>query len=379
MPEKLAPKLKKIEVKYDHLVLDPNNPRFITRHEDKIAEEDFLGHDTSGKTVSKMSKERYKIAELANSIKQNHWQPVDSIFVRKLEGQKDRFVVLEGNRRVTAIREIMKDPKADSTLKESLKSIEVMEVIEGGSSEELQRKITYLLGVRHHGSLKKWTAFAQAHNIMERYLEISGQSQETFDWDSAHARKVADTFSIPVEEVEKRLKVYRVMNQVGNSPDVKNSPGGMKDRYYSVCAEPVLSPRKKLREYIVQDPKTFRLTEESVTRMNNLCHFSVEDRKDAAIVNPQEWRYLEKILADEDQTKRLAMLAKVEQEKRIPSEAWAVRAKELAHYTWERWLLEVNSILKTVTLNELTNTKDAVPTVKQLLNLIADLDRRDIY
>src|SRR5260370_42390875 len=100
MPEKLAPKLKQITVKHDHLVLDPNNPRFITRHEDKIAEEDFLGHDTSGKTVSKMSKERYKIAELANSIKQNHWQPVDSIFVRKLEGQKDRFVVLEGNRRV---------------------------------------------------------------------------------------------------------------------------------------------------------------------------------------------------------------------------------------------------------------------------------------
>jgi hypothetical protein len=58
---------------------------------------------------------------------------------------------------------------------------------------------------------------------------------------------------------------------------------------------------------------------------------------------------------------------------------WAVCAKELAHYTWERWLLEVNSILKTVTLDKLTNTTSALPTVKKLPALITDLDRRDIY
>lgn len=379
MPEKLAPKLKQITVKYDHLVLDPNNPRFITRHEDKVAEEDFLGQDMSGKTADKLPKERYKIIELANSIKQNGWLPVDYIFVRKLQDQKDRYVVLEGNRRVTAIREIMKDEKVELKLKDRLKSIEVMEVLDAVSPAELQRKISYLLGVRHHGSLKKWTPFAQAHNIMGRYLEYSGQSQETFEWNKDYAKKVADTLSIPVDEVEKRLKVYRVMNQVGNRMEVKKSKGGMKDRYYSVCAEPVLSPRKKLGGYIEQDPQTFLLKEEAVVRINNICHFSEPDRKGAPIGNPQEWRYLDKILGDEDQNKRCDMLKKVEEEKRPPSEVWAVRAKELAHYTWERWLLEVNSILKTVTLDELTNTASAVPTVKKLLALITDLDRRDIY
>jgi hypothetical protein len=380
MPERLAPKLKQIAVKYDHLVLDPNNPRFITRQEDKIGEEDFLGQDTSGKTADKMSKERYKITELANSIKQNGWLPVDYIFVRKLQDQKDLYVVLEGNRRVTAIREIMNDEKLDDPkLKTRLKSIEVMEVLDAGSPAELQKRISYLLGVRHHGSLKKWTPFAQAHNIMNRYLERSSQSQETFEWDKAFGKKVADTLSIPIEEVEKRLKVYRLMNQVGNWPEVKKSKGGMKDRYYSVCAEPVLSPRKKLAGYIEQDPKTFLLKEEAVGRINNLCHFHEPDRKGAPVGNPQEWRHLDKILADDDQNKRRDMLRKVEEEKRPPSEVWAVRAKELAHYNWERWLLEVNSILKTVTLDELTDTTSAVPTVKKLLALIADLDARDIY
>ena len=379
MAEKLAPKLKQITVKYDHLVLDPNNPRFITRHEDKVSEEDLLGQEVSGRTVDKMSKERYKIPELANSIKQNGWHPVDCIFVRKLQDQKDQYLVLEGNRRVTAIREIMKDEKVDSELKNRLKAIEVMEVLDSGSPAELQRKISYLLGVRHHGSLKRWTPFAQAHNIMDRYLEYSGQSQETFEWNREHAKKVADTLSITVDEVEERLKVYRLMSQVGNRTEVKTSKGGMKDRYYSVCAEPVLSPRKKLAGYIEQDPNTFLLKEEAVMRINNICHFSEPDRKGAPIGNPQEWRYLDKILADEDQTKRQNMLNQVQEAKTPPSVVWAVRAKELAHYTWERWLLEVNSILKTVTLDELTNTASALPTVKKLLALITDLDGRDIY
>ena len=75
-------------------------------------------------------------------------------------------------------------------------------------------------------------------------------------------------------------------------------------------------------------------------------------------------QYLEKILADDDQNKKRDMLHKVEVEKRPASEVWAVRAKELAHYTWERWLLEVISILETVWLDELTNTTGALPTVE---------------
>src|SRR5438874_12704095 len=110
MEEQLAPKLEKITVRYDRLVLDPNNPRFTTRKEDQIPEEHYLDQDNAGITSAKMfpeKKDRYKIAELVNSISQNGWLPVDYIFVRKLKGDDKRYVVLEGNRRVAAIREIM--------------------------------------------------------------------------------------------------------------------------------------------------------------------------------------------------------------------------------------------------------------------------------
>ena len=56
-----------------------------------------------------------------------------------------------------------------------------------------------------------------------------------------------------------------------------------------------------------------------------------------------------------------------------------IQAKELARLNWEKWLFEVNSILKLVTLLELTDTKDAVPTVEKLLTLIGQLEQRDIH
>jgi hypothetical protein len=386
MPNLLIPQMRPIKVKYSDLVLDPNNPRFTTRKEDRITEEHYLEQDLIGHTFGRMfpaANDRYRIDELVNSIKQNSWLPVDYIFVRKLKDDKNRYIVTEGNRRVAAIRKIMNEPEANTLLKASIKTIEVMEVLDSGSPEELQKKITYLLGVRHHGSLKKWTPFAQATNIYNRYIEISGQTTENFEWHSESGQKVADMLSIQRKEVQDRLKVYRVMVQVGNSPDVKNSLGGMEDRYYSLCGEPILSSRKKLGNYISQDHSTFLLNDEGVARMTNLCQFDKKDRggkvDPAPIHNPQEWRYLDKILSDEDTSKKVENLRLVEQDKKHPSVVWARRAEELTKSTWDKWLFKVNSILKTISLGDDFSTDEAKHTVRRLVALIDQLDERDLY
>src|SRR5208337_2323083 len=321
----------------------------------------------------------YRIEELANSIRQNGWLPVDSIFVRKLAHHDSFYVVLEGNRRVAAIRMLMKDPDISTSLRKSLETVRVMEVLDSGSKAEVQKKITYLLGVRHHGSLKKWTPFAQAHNIFTRYIEIAHQTSDTFKWEQGVGQQVASTLSIQLEEVEKRLKGYRVMFQVGKTPEVQDSPGGMEDRYYSICAEPLLSPRKTLRTYIAQDETTFLVSDDGVKRMNNLCHFNVPNREGAPLSNPPEWRYLDKILSDEDLEKRNVNLKKVEDEKLAPSKVWAMRAMELFKPTWSKWLFEVDSILKSVSLGDDFSSAKAKQTTTQLVNLIKELDQRDLH
>jgi hypothetical protein len=380
MTTTLAPNLQKITVDFKRLILDPNNPRFTTRKEDTIGEEHFVDLDISGQTEKKMApndSDRYKIAELVSSIKQNGWLPVDSIFVRKLDGEANRYVVLEGNRRVSAIRKIMGDPTSPELIKQSLQSIEVMEVLDNGSNEDLQKKITYLLGVRHHGSLRRWTPFAQARNIFNLYVDRSQQSTENFEWRDDVGRKVADTLSIPVKEVKERLMVYRVMSQIGRSQPLEGAAAKMEDRYYSICREPLF--RGGLATYIRQDPSTFLLNDEGVTKMVNLCHFDKLDREGAPIKDPTEWRALEKIVGDEDLTKRKDMLKQVEEDKSQPSDVWAVRSKELIKYTWELWLLEVKSVLQRVTVAELTNAEPSRPVVTQLSILLDQLDTRDVH
>ena len=319
MTKSLAPKLKKIKVGVDKLILDPNNPRLTTRKEDVFDEEDFLGMDLAGITVKKMrgtgDKDTYKIKELENSIRQNGWLPVDFIFVKK-HSDGVHYIVLEGNRRITAIRNILTDEEPEQNLHISLKNIEVMEVID---EDDLDRKISYLLGVRHHGSLVRWTPFAQAHNILSRYSEISGQDPDSFIWDSNISKSVANALSVPIKEVEARLRVYRAMWQLGQMPEIINSQGGIKDRYYSVCAAVLLKKNSKLNDYIRQDPSTFLLDDESLGRFNNLCHFSEPKRDYAPIKNPQEWSKFENILKDEDDEKREKMLEEVEVSKNLPS------------------------------------------------------------
>jgi hypothetical protein len=369
----LVPKLKEITVAPEKLILDPNNPRLITKDEDRKSAEAAI--DLMPETMDRMRDERNHISEIERSIKRNGWLPVDYIFVRKFDDH-GRYVVLEGNRRVTAIRGLLNDPELDSTLREQLQEIPVMEITDDLPDADIQRKITYLLGVRHHGSLKKWSPFAQAYNIRKRYKELCGE--DIFVWNAELGKQIAEALSIDEKEVKNRLQVYCAMEQVGNSEVVKASEpegGGMKDRYYSVVSEVVLKP-KKFEGYIEQDQETFLLDDESVARMVNLCHFDKKARQGSPINKPQEWRKLENILTEEDDTRREEMLAKVEIDKEKPSDVWADRATELQALQWDQWLLKVLSIIKQVTIDDL-DAEGAADAASALCELIASLEKLD--
>lgn len=89
--------------------------------------------------------------------------------------------------------------------------------------------------------------------------------------------------------------------------------------------------------------------------------------------NPQEWIYLDKILADDDQSKKEINLIKVEKEGELPSNVWAARAKELYAQTWEKWLFDVNATLSMVTLGGDMTSDTAKSAVKRLADLLDEL------
>jgi hypothetical protein len=354
------------------LLLDPNNPRFVTSHEEHVSSDRLADPAVIVATAEKMKQERFHIDEIVQSILSNGWQPVDAIFVREYHDTKS-YLVLEGNRRVAAIQRLLASEQTPLPLREVLARIEVLEVYGEASLEEYDKKVAYLLGVRHHGALKKWSPFAQARNIFKTYQEFSNaDSDAAFHWNADTGKQVAEALSISLSDVQERLTVYRAMTSISSLTDV--GPQKMKDRYYSLVAELCKRRKGALGDYIKQDPYTFLFDASSAERMNRLCHFSDPKRDGSPIKNPQEWRALDRILSDENETKRAANLERVEQGKESPSIVWAQRSEELRRLEWSRWLEQVLVVLSRVQLGDIDiDDSKAVAAVSRLTEHLREL------
>lgn len=380
MSDKLVPTLRKLSVNPDNLILDPNNPRFGVPQSEKFAFDDYLAPGVQTKTGEKIRQQRFRIAEIERSIRTNGYIPVDYIFVRKYQ-DSDYYVVLEGNRRVTAIRNLLGRDDLDDQRRLQLETIEVMEVLsQGMTDEQLQQQITYLLGVRHHGSLKQWSPFARARSVYHRYLELSSQTSDTFKYNTEMATRVADTLSVGLDQVKKDLQVYRAMAQVGDYEPVRNV-NGMKDRYYSLFADALAGKGKKsVKTYLEQSADNFLLTDEAVERIDNLCQFSESsgERKGAPIRNPAEWGKLDKVLSNTDVTAetKAEWIRQIEDEHVEPSIIVAKREAELRQLEWHRWLKEVLNLVKEVPAVELQGRDVAalIATLDSLMQKLSTLD-----
>ena len=167
------PRMRQIIVSPDNLILDPNNPRLklVSGDDEDVPEERASDPGIVERTRSRLAgkDDPFQLKQLKESIVANGWQPVDFIFV-KAHATKGNYLVLEGNRRVMAIRDLLDDPSTKRELDKSLKKIAVMQVLEEETPEKLQRKISYLLGVRHHGSLQRWSAFASSEQHISALL-----------------------------------------------------------------------------------------------------------------------------------------------------------------------------------------------------------------
>jgi hypothetical protein len=360
-------KLKEIKVPLQKLLLDPNNPRFLEDHDERIDETDWADSGVQAQTAARMHNGGYQLKELKKSIQSNGWQPVDMIFVRKVDKLPDHYVVLEGNRRVTALRELKEENKLPAEVAQVVEKLSVLEVI--GTPAETKAQISYLLGVRHHGSLKTWGPFAQAHDLYERYLRLSGMDDETFTWQEGVAEKISAQLSLDPKKIKERVRVYRAMKQLNEVPGIARA--GMEGHYYSLVKEALPTTiANPLNQYLKQDPSTFRLDEEAVERFDQLCQFSTKERKGAPVSSPDEWKPLSSILKDPDEDRKQQMLNAVIVDKRKPTEVFAERQAELRQPRWDLWLKEVAALMKRL---QIANVDPEDPAAQDVVSKLASL------
>ncbi len=95
------------DLSLDQIFLDPNNPRFASEKDVITPEEKIIDPTVQELCAFKMQK--YELEELKKSIKEVGFVPVDRIVVKPLKAKADSYVVLEGNRRIAALKTLAKE------------------------------------------------------------------------------------------------------------------------------------------------------------------------------------------------------------------------------------------------------------------------------
>lgn len=319
------------EVSYSDLLLDPKNPRLATcfTNSDVLDREDPAAcqamieqefnvspeHPDDPRVTEKLLSDDKKndeeesvddffsVKDLVGSMRRIGFVGIQNIIVREhLDSTK--YVVLEGNRRVAAIKSVIRrhetaivgasDYIEDGAILDSLKTIRVMVFDTKGRSEnEIQKEISTMLGLRHYGSQLNWELLPRAKNIYDEYMRVLDGAD--FSHSSANAKKVAATLAIESNEVKKLLRGYLCYKHLLTAGiDVKS-------HHFSLVLAVAEAGglQQPGNEYLEIDRTTFELGGDTPERFDDICQFAERDTTG-----------FEKILKDPKQCRKLGQIKK---------------------------------------------------------------------
>lgn len=156
--------LKPKEVKLNKIYLDPNNPRLETPENKKIPDNRIDEEKIQKRYMNRM-RDEIGINDLTESIITSGFWTIDRVVLR--EFKRDKYVVVEGNRRITALKILINaQEEGRVSLSENiLKGILIFEtLIYKGSNPEIAWIIQ---GFRHTPGTKAWKRYPQSKFLAE--------------------------------------------------------------------------------------------------------------------------------------------------------------------------------------------------------------------
>lgn len=183
-----------ILVKFEDLLLDKENPRFVTNKDRKLTNKEIMEYLIQYENVIDLA---YSIKEYGGLV------PGERLLVIK---SKDKFIVLEGNRRTAAISLLLNPEKAFNKLSMSPYNTKKVKELFNNVPSSLIEKLTefyvdiiptrdkaiYSLTERHIAGIKKWSQISKMYFYRKHF--DSGKSLgnlERFTGESS--RSIADT------------------------------------------------------------------------------------------------------------------------------------------------------------------------------------------
>lgn len=279
------------------LLLDPNNYRFLDNpsYKKKIKNR-FHDQSVQNSTLRLLEQDkRYQLSELKKSILTNGYVPMERIIVVPYQYDgKGKHLVVEGNRRVAALKSLIQEAKEGvrELSAEELKSLSKIPcAILNAPSASLKHAERVIMGIRHIAGPKEWGAYQQAQLI----TELRDEEGEDFT-------SIGEHLGISAVEVSRRYRAmralqgmehdelyaasastefYRLFHELVSLPEVRKRFGWDDDRSSFIDSE-------KAREFFEliapQDSEEPKLrTYSDVRRLKLIVHRS---KAEAALLDP---------------------------------------------------------------------------------------------
>lgn len=248
----LAKDLQPIEIKLDQILLDPNNPRFSELGEDlnTVLEKRFCEQKIQDDAFRKMKNKIFDVAELRDTIRTVGFLPVDNIIVKKItcdsSSDGDKYVVIEGNRRITAIKWLLElhnsgKENLEADFIESLQKINALELLSG--SHEMAHLI--LPGLRHISGIKEWGPYQKAKAIAE--LRRSGMSPQ----------EAAQSIGLGIVTANRSYRCYQALEQMKQDEEYGDHAT---TKHYSYFEEVFKKP--EVKDWLGWDENKLKFTNE---------------------------------------------------------------------------------------------------------------------
>jgi hypothetical protein len=341
--------MKEDTLPVESLLLDPNNYRFQD-------EGDFVTADSSRLHEENVQDRAYRrlrrsgLQELKNSILANGFLPVERLVVRSYEAKSGSFLVLEGNRRLAALRWIAEDHAAGVGVPdEVLKSMDAVPVVvvsgEGDDSVYLA-----IMGIRHVGGIREWGGYQRAKLVTELRDAYSLDGPE-----------IGGRLGMSTQEVNRRYRAFKALAQMQDDDEYGDRAA---PTMYALFHEAVALPT--VRSWLEWNESNWRFeNEEELHQFYELIAPSERDEgptPEPKISGYSQVRQLRSILSHQDAKRILT------DPDRTYHDALAIAKAEELSRTWITQVAEASAALSSIGWKDLANMSNSdIEEVKGLL------------
>jgi hypothetical protein len=236
----------------NHLLLDPNNYRFLDipsyKQVNNRARYGESSVQSKALNILRMT-ESFELKALKSSISANGFVPLEQIVVEAFDTDpttnQTRYLVIEGNRRTASVKILIEENEAgqvdlSDAIIESIKELPV--IILDGSEEERKKYQQTLMAIRHVSGIKAWGSYQQAKLVVQM-----------FDEEYQSFAIVAEKIGISSKEVARRYRASKALQQMEDDDEFGQYA---EPRMYSFFHEAVSQP--KVRDWLGFSDETFQ-------------------------------------------------------------------------------------------------------------------------